>query len=138
MSSAPAPPSIIDSRSLAPGQYQLHFFLQETRGLVSSEKATSLIDPIVKLKAFQSSFHSKTKKNRGSGMIYWGEHFFFEKIFVTKSEFELEKLLIQVFDHNLVGSDSLIGEFELDLISIYFSENRSIEHQWIALSNKKI
>ena len=70
-------------------------------------------------------------------MIYWGEHFFFTKNIAETSAMEFEKLNISVYDHNILGSDALLGEFELDLISIYFSENHSLLHQWIALSNYK-
>jgi len=70
-------------------------------------------------------------------MIYWGEHFFFTKNIPETSSFEYEKLHLSVYDHNILGSDALIGEFDLDLISIYFSEQHSLLHQWIALSNYK-
>ena len=95
------------------------------------------MDPLIKMQAFDISKHSKKKENRGSGMIYWGEHYFFTKDFSESSSFELEKLRLSVYDHNLLGADALIGEFELDLISIYFSEQHSLLHQWIALSNFK-
>lgn len=70
-------------------------------------------------------------------MIYWGEHFFFTKTIPEASSFEFEKLRLAIYDHNIIGSDALIGEFDLDLISIYFSENHSLLHQWVALTNFK-
>ena len=70
-------------------------------------------------------------------MIFWGEHLFFEKRFESSQEFEVQKLHIQVMDHNALISDSLIGEFEIDLVSVYFSDKHAIQHQWVALSNMK-
>lgn len=31
--------------------------------------------------------------------------------------------------------DELIGEYAFDITTIYFRENHTLEHQWIALSN---
>lgn len=70
-------------------------------------------------------------------MIYWGEHLFFTKEILETSSFEFEKLHLSLWDHNMLGSDGLIGEFDLDLISIYFSNQHSLLHQWVALSNYK-
>ncbi len=69
------------------------------------------------------------------GHIYWGEHMFFEQTSVHSQEFEMEKVLIKVYDYNLIGYDALIGEFEVDLVSCYFAENRAVLHKWVALSN---
>ena len=71
------------------------------------------------MSAFGQTKYSSQKAHRGTGMIYWSEHFFFEKKMSEYQEFEVEKLYIQVFDHNMIKSNSLIGEIEIDLISIY-------------------
>lgn len=89
----------------------------------------------MKIKAFDQAKNTKTKDNRGTGMTYWGEHLFFNKKIGATLEFEVEKLKIEVMDHNTIGSDALIGEFEIDLVSIYFSDKHSLQHQWVALSN---
>lgn len=70
-------------------------------------------------------------------MIYWSEHFFFDKKFNEYNELEMEKLYIQVFDHNLLRSNALIGEIEIDLIPVYFNEKHAILHQWAGLTNIK-
>lgn len=70
-------------------------------------------------------------------MIYWGEHLFFETEIKTREELELQRLKITVQDYNLIGSNSLVGEVEVDILQIYFSENHAIEHRWVILSNPK-
>jgi len=95
------------------------------------------VDPIIKMKVFEETKTTKYKENRGTGMIYWGEHVFFDKKISEGPEFQLEKLFIQVFDYNLIGENALIGQFEMDLSSIYFGKDHAILHKWIALSNYK-
>ena len=87
------------------------------------------------MSAFGISRYSTQKNQRGTGMIYWSEHFFFDKKLSEYAELELEKLYIQVFDHNLLKSNSLIGEIEIDLISIYLPTSHAILHQWAGLTN---
>jgi len=87
------------------------------------------------LNALGISRFSTQKDQRGTGMIYWSEHFFFDKKLSEYNELELEKLYIQVFDHKLLKSNSLIGEIEIDLISIYLSKSHAILHQWAGLTN---
>ena len=89
------------------------------------------------MKVFGENKTTKYKSNRGTGMIYWGEHIFFDKKIAEGEEFQLEKLSIQVYDFNLIGENALIGQFEMDLSSIYFGKDHSVVHKWVALSNYK-
>lgn len=70
-------------------------------------------------------------------MTYWGEHMFFNRKIGSPAEFEVEKLRIEVMDHNTIGANALIGEFEIDLVSVYFADQHALQHQWVALSNFK-
>ena len=88
--------------------------------------------------AFGTNRYSTKKSHRGTGMIYWSEHFFFEKKLSEYHEFELEKLYIQVYNHKFLKSNSLIGEIEVDVVPIYLSNNHAILHQWVGLTNIKI
>lgn len=38
-------------------------------------------------------------------------------------------------DYNRICRNSLVGSFEVDLMSIYFSPDHSILYKWTALSN---
>ena len=125
----------IDYRSLKIGDYELHVYIQETRGLVHPTDNSSLVDPIIKLTSFSKTQTTKTKYDRGPSMIYWGEHIFFNKKIEENEELQSEKLKIEVLDYNLIGSNALIGSHEIDLMRIYFSEEHCLKHQWVALSN---
>ncbi len=59
-------------------------------------------------------------------MIYWGEHFFFNKSVKNSQEMEAEKLKISVMNHGVILRDSLVGTTEMDALSIYFSEEHAI------------
>jgi len=73
----------------------LHLYIQETRNLVSPDKENQL-DPLIKIEAFGQKKTTEVKKNRGLGMIYWGEHLFFETEIKTREELELQRLKITV------------------------------------------
>ena len=68
-------------------------------------------------------------------MTYWGQHLYFIKKFENESELETQKLKLEIFDDKMIGSEALIGDFELDIMNIYHSENHLISHKWLALSN---
>ena len=68
-------------------------------------------------------------------MTYWGEHIYFIKKFQSNVELETQKMKVEIFDDKLIGSDALIGDFELDIINIYHSQNHCYLHKWLALSN---
>ena len=37
------------------------------------------MDPVIVVKCFDQDKQTQTKGNKGSGMVYWGEHMFFDK-----------------------------------------------------------
>ena len=84
-----------DYNSLKEGEYSIHLYIQETRNLVSPDKESAL-DPLIKIEAFNQKKTTEVKKNRGLGMIYWGEHMFFETDIKSTSELELQKLKISI------------------------------------------
>ena len=40
-----------------------------------------------------------------------------------------------MLDYNLLGKNSLIGSFEIDISHVYFSKDHAILHKWVAISN---
>ena len=61
-------------------------------------------------------------------MIFWGEHQFFETKINNSAELEVMKMKVSIMDYNRVVSNSLVGNMEIDLLSIYFSENHALLH----------
>jgi hypothetical protein len=68
-------------------------------------------------------------------MAYWGEHMFFDKTIDNSAEMETEMIKISVLDHNLIGYNSLVGKTEMDLLSVYFSQEHTIHNRWVILAN---
>ena len=54
---------------------------------------SSTVDPIIKVNSFGITRNSEPKKNKGTGMTYWGEHMFFNKKFDVFFSFLLNQLL---------------------------------------------
>lgn len=106
-----------------------------------------MMTPIIKVKVLDQMKYSRLKENIGNGKTYWGEHFFINKVIEDKSEIENQKLHIEVLDKNKVLKDSVIGKlvilcgecsvgsFNIDLMVIYLTESRAIQHRWVALTN---
>lgn len=45
------------------------------------------------------------------------------------------KISIEVYDSNMIRSNQLIGSFEFDLQTIYYSEHHELYQQWIGLTD---
>ena len=124
-----------ESSKMKRGEYTVHVFLEEARGLIPLEEG-STIDPIVTFTVWGKTKKSTERDDISSGAtICWGEHFFFNNAFLEPLEAESSKILIEVRDHKFLLKDSLVGNYELDLSYVYRKENHSLLHQWIALCN---
>ncbi|OMJ83746.1 hypothetical protein SteCoe_15288 [Stentor coeruleus] len=117
------------------GDYQVHIFLEETRGLVPEDECGT-IDPLVILKVFNTRKYTDPKDDLAAGSaVHWGDHFFFTAQNLEVEEIESTKILIEVRNHRALLKDSLIGCYELDATYVYFQNNHSLIHKWIALCN---
>lgn len=73
----------------------------------------------------------------GLGQTYWGEHFFFNKKIEDEQYLFSNKLKIELVNFSKIGKDSILGEINVDLISIYREPYHSILHMWGGFSNYK-
>ena len=69
---------MMDFSQVKRGEYHVHLFVEETRGLVNPS-GSGTIDPIIRVSCFGQKAISQPKKEQGGGMTYWGEHYFFDK-----------------------------------------------------------
>jgi len=120
--------------SIKGGEYLIHVFIEETRGLRHPQNDDQAVDPVLKIQTGTNQRLSKPKSGIGSGATYWGEHFFFEKNYSTSYEAEKEKIIISVLDHSSLGVNALIGSVEFNLSAIYQKQDHCLQHQWAALS----
>jgi hypothetical protein len=119
---------------LKKGDYGVHIFLEEIRGI--SVKGEDNIDVIVRIDTLGSHKYSRVYPEIGPGaIVYLGEHFFFNKADMTIDEVQTSNILIQIKNHSILFSDSIVGIYELDLVYIYKHPDHCLRHQWIAISN---
>ena len=95
-------------------------------------------DPIVEVRVFNKKKFTKAKDDvGGTAAVYWGDHFFFTGKQMEIEDVENTRILIEVRDHRFLLSDSLIGNYEMDLTYVYYQENHALVHKWICLSNSE-
>jgi hypothetical protein len=102
------------------GDYQVHIFLEEARSLIPKEEGDT-VDPIISITCLGKKKYTKPKDDvGGTAAVYWGDHFFFTGKNLEPEDVENERILIEVKDHRFMLSDSLIGNYEMDLSYIYY------------------
>lgn len=116
------------------GDYTVHVFLEEARGL--SNKGDDTLDVVFKISTFNDDHYSQILDNVSPGAIVsFNEHFFFDKSNVTVEEFESTNIRIECKNHKMLLKDTLVGIYEMDLTYVYKQKDHCIRHQWVALSN---
>lgn len=97
------------------GEYQLHLYVEEIRGLANPDDSDEVMDIILKMEVFSKTIFSQVRENVGNGTKYMGEHAFFEKTISNSIELDDERLIVSVMDHSTFGEDALVGSFEVAL-----------------------
>lgn len=116
------------------GDYSVHIFLEESKGLLPSSSDRSF-NPVISIKCFDKiKCTRKLKDITTSATSLWNEHIYFSKLGCSITELETSKILIEVLDSRSF-KNNLIGSYELDFTYVYFQPKHSIIHQWIILSN---
>lgn len=123
-----------DESDLELGEYLLHVYIQETRGL----KISDPIDGIIKLEAFSKNKYTEVKKDITPGLsTFWGSHIFADFNFTTRNELENAFFRISVFDHNVIMKDALIGETSMSCLRVHSSKQSTMKNRWAVLTNSK-
>ena len=94
------------------------------------------MDPVVTFKVFGGVKCSSGKTEVGPlSVVKWNDHFFFEKLNCTVEDVENATIVIELRDHRLLMSDSLVGSYVMDLTYVYFQPKHGLVHKWIGLAN---
>ena len=126
--------SFSDSEKFKKGDYNIHVFIEESKGLLPMTQG-SCFNPVISVSCFgKSKCSRKLKDVFTTHTSFWNEHIYFSKLSMTVEELESSKVLIEVLDSSTL-KDSLIGCYEFDFTYIYFKPKHSIIHQWVILSN---
>lgn len=75
----------------------------------------------------------KTEVNDSTSNPHWGDAEF--EFSISKSDPGNTKVLVRVFDHDLLGSDTKIGRAEIDLASIIRRHEEELLDIWIPLTD---
>lgn len=71
---------------------------------------------MIKVESMGVKKHTVTKHEVGNEDLYWGDHLYLEKEIKEIGEISQEKIVIQLYDHNKVMKDGLIGGFDFDIL----------------------
>lgn len=116
------------------GEYFLHVFVEETASLDVGEQKDAEV--AVKLEAFGKSKLTKSLKNITSdSQAYFGEHYFFDKIFHVRDQLESQDLVVSIVAKGLL-SNKLLGSIAMNISAIYFEPDRTIRHKWFILQDR--
>lgn len=115
------------------GEYFLHIFVEETSSLAAQDDEDT-VDVVIEVEAFDKKKHTETRKGIGYGTAaFYGEHFFFDQEFKTRSVLDSQILRVTVFDAGIFRRK--VGSIDISIPSIYYEENHTINHRWFMLSN---
>ncbi|XP_038071057.1 myoferlin-like isoform X3 [Patiria miniata] len=113
--------------SKKPQDFQVRIKVWEARQLAGGN-----IHPVLKLTVSNQTKMTRVKKS--TNRPYWDEVFFFN-FHASPAELFDDNVNFQVFNSRKLRSDAFIGNFELDIGTIYEADNHCIMNKWLLLSN---
>ena len=120
-------------QELKAGDYQLQVHVIEAKDLAGRD-ASGLSDPCVFATCFGATRRSTTVEKAQSAV--WDEQLFLEGREQTSDQLTTASVKIAVYDMDTMpfSKSDLIGEFTIDLLSIYYEPHHEIYRRWVALS----
>eukprot|EP01084_Bolivina_argentea_P053518 98261_1 len=116
------------------GDFEVQVHIQELRDLVGKDLGGSS-DPVVTVTIMEQK--KSTKKINKQINVTLDQILFFSLTSLEPKQLLKTRCLIQVFDHNVIFPNKIIGSFEFNLGSIYYKKNHEIYNQWIGLANNE-
>ncbi|XP_030841562.1 myoferlin isoform X6 [Strongylocentrotus purpuratus] len=113
--------------SKKPQDFQVRIKVWEARQLAGGN-----IHPVCKVTVSNQTKMTRVKKS--TNRPYYDEVFFYN-FHMSPAELFDEVVNFQVFNSRQLRSDALIGDFKLDIGSIYEEEDHNIANKWLLLSN---
>lgn len=110
-----------------PRDFQMRVKIWEARQLYGANT-----NPVCRVTVLHSTRVTKVKKS--TNKPYWDELFFFQ-FNISPVELFDETIQFQVLDSHMVRSDAMIGSFNLDVGSVYQSEEHTFHNKWLLLTS---
>ncbi|XP_071507429.1 myoferlin-like [Diadema antillarum] len=115
-----------DTLSTKPTDFQIRVKVWEGRQLHGTN-----INPVCRVTIQHNTQVTRVKKS--TSKPYWDELFFFQ-FNMSPAELFDEIIQLQVLDSHLVRSDAVIGTFQLDIGTVYQSEDHTLHNKWLLLT----
>lgn len=114
------------------GEYVAHVLIEQTRALRNPTSPDKTIDPLIQIHCFgQEKYSTQKKGTGGTSTTLWNEHFYFSKRFEDGRQLQAEDIRIVIVDHRFLGSNAVVGVYDLDFATVYMAENHVLKHKWI-------
>lgn len=105
----------------------------EARNLRGLDKAGTS-DPYVKITCANAPPQVTQKKFKTNAGV-WNQSFTFAGVAMNQYELESFELIVEVYDHNAVFANELIGKTSFGLSTLYRNLNHEFFRIWVALFN---
>ena len=111
-------------------EYLVGITIIEARNVYGKD-AGGTSDPFVKVKCADQVQQSQKKYEQNSAI--WNQSLTFNNVMMNEYELETFELIIELYDHNPIFQNELIGQYSIGLSTLHRSLNHEIYKTWIGL-----
>ena len=115
-------------------QYLLGITIIEGRDLLGKDSAGTS-DPYVKIKCAGQT--QQTSKKYEVNSATWNQSITFPGLTMNQYELETFELNLEVYDHNALLANALIGQYSIGLSTLYRNLNHEFYKVWVGLFNRE-
>jgi hypothetical protein len=117
------------------GDYTIQVHIIEVAD-IKGYNASGLSDPFCVLEVFGQK--QKTRVIKESSQCFFDETFYFNFKDVKREQLAEGSLKVTVYDHNWFRANELIGQYQIDLQTVYNNPDHEMYRQWAALRNPNL
>lgn len=88
-------------------------------------------DPFVKVKVADQVQQSQKKYEQNSAT--WNQSLTFSEVLMNEYELETFEMIIELYDHNPIMANELIGQYSIGLSSLHRSLNHEFYKVWVGV-----
>ena len=115
-------------------QYLVGITIIEARCIVGLD-AQGTTDPFVKVRCAGREQQSSKKYEVNSAT--WQQSLTFEGIMMNQYELETFEIVIELYDHNAILANELVGQFTVGLSTLYRHTNHEFYKVWVGMFKKE-
>lgn len=115
-------------------EYLLGITIIEGRNFLGKD-ADGTSDPFVKIKCANQV--QQTSKKYDVNSATWNQSITFAGLMMNQYELETFELNLEVYDHNAVLANELIGQYSIGLSTLYTNLNHEFYKHWVGVFNRE-